>query len=190
MARAQPPARAIIRPDSRLRGVNAARAAGFTVVELITTIILLAILSGFAMTRLVKPTSFAPSTFAHQLDLELSLAQSLATARQDAALTFALSLAADGYVLTTRNSVDGVVRTTTLDADSLTLMATAGATSIQLSTTDALEITFAGDGTVSDLNLGGSLVSGNAGLDINIAGETSRSLCLHPTGYLDAAPCS
>lgn len=175
------------------RGVKTAvslRAGGFTVVELVTTIILLAILSGVAMSSMVSPSSFGPSTIAHQLGLEFSVAYGQATARQDVTVSVEIQGDTDAWLVRISNSADGVVRTTSLDALGTSITVTNGLSSSSLSGSDALTLSFSGSGEVASAALAGSIIDPSLGIQIDLAGESNRVMCLYPTGYLDDAACA
>lgn len=163
--------------------------AGFTVVELITTIILLAILSGVAMSTMVSSSSFAPSTVAHQFNLELNFAHAAATARQDVAVSLEILADADAWLIRTSNSVDGVIRTTSVEAFNSNITATSGASSSLLSASDTLVINYAGTGEIASASLAGSVIHPADGIQLLLIGDSSRTLCIYPSGYFDHDVC-
>ena len=170
--------------------MQGSKGKGFTIVELITVILLLAILSGVAISRMVEPRAFAPSTIAHQLELEFSLAHGEATRRQDATTTLALLGQADAWLIRLSNDVDGVIRETRVDALEATIAVTHGALSISLTDTDVLSLTYSGTGEVVSASLGGSAIDPRTGIQIDISGQSARTLCLYATGHLDDAACA
>ncbi len=163
--------------------------AGFTVVELITTIILLAILSGVAMSTMVSTSSFAPSTLAHQFNLELNFAHAVATARQDVAVSLEVLADSGDWLIRTSNSVDGVVRRTAVDAFNSSITASSGSTSSALSASDTLVLNYSGTGEIASASLAGTALNPADGIQLLLLGDSSRTLCIYPSGYFDHDVC-
>lgn len=165
-------------------------ACGFTVVELVTTIVLLAILSGVALNSFVSPSAFEPSTLVHQLKLEFNLAHGYATARQDAEVEVMIFADSASWRAQTSNSLDGIIRDTSVDAFNSVLTVTDGTTSGAVSNTSPLTIAYAGTGAIAQVTLGGTPLDLDQGIQWQVVGDSARTLCLHPTGYLDENPCN
>ena len=164
-------------------------ARGFTIVELITTIILLSILSGVAMSTMTTSSSFAPSTITHQYNLELSLAHGYATARQDVTVSLELLADADTWLMRTSNSTDGVIRSTAVDAYNTSINVSSGATSSQLSDLDTLLLSYSGTGEIALATLAGTNIDPAEGIQFDVVGDSNRTLCLYPTGFFYHAAC-
>ena len=163
---------------------------GFTVVELITVLVLLAILSSVALSRMVRPDAFAPATLAHQLKLDLNVALGAATARQDVTTSLALLADADAWVLRVSNDLEGTQRETRVDMLNSSVAVTDGAVAEVVSAVAAFELSFSGAGEVATASIGGAVLDASGGIDLTIVGaSSSRDLCLHPTGYLDDSTC-
>lgn len=163
---------------------------GFTIVELITVIILLGILSAVAFARMGSSSAFEPAMLMQQIDEELRLAQKLATARQDSQITFTLSLVGGQWQSQTSSDVDGVLRTAAIDRDNSSLVATSGTATAAINATTALSVQMDGLGNLTSISIGASLGAVDQGLHLLIGGDSQRDLCVYPTGYVAHAACS
>ena len=162
---------------------------GFTIVELVVVIILLAILSTVALSRTVSTSAFAPATVSHQLQQDLKFAQASAMARQDTQVSFQVDLDGTDWRMITSNLVDGVTHTTRLSAENTNIRLTHGALIEYLADGGSLSMTFDSSGDLATLNIEGNLVSPNSGLLLEVLGDSNRSLCLYHTGYLANGAC-
>jgi len=168
---------------------NCSYPRGFTIIELITTIILLSILSGVAMSTMVTSSSFAPSTITHQITLEFNLAHGFATARQDVTVSFEVLADSDTWLLRTSNSLDGETRSTAIDAHNTTISVSSGASSSLLNNLNSLVLSYSGTGEIVAASLAGSSIDPTQGIQFDVVGDSSRTLCLYPTGFFDDAAC-
>ena len=162
---------------------------GFTIVELVVVIILLAILSAVALSRAVSTSAFTPATVAHQLQQELKLAQATAMSRQDTQVFFQLDLAGDDWRLLTSTTIDGVLRTIAVPAENTDVRLTSGSTVEVLGDGGALLVQFSSLGNLTALSLEGNAVPAANGLLLEVIGDSSRNLCLYNTGYLANGIC-
>ena len=165
------------------------KALGFTIVELVVVIILLAILSTVALSRTVSTSAFAPATVSHQLQQDLKLAQATAMARQDTQVSFQLDLDGSDWRMITSNLADGVTHTTHIPAENTNIQLTQGLLVEQLADGGSLSLTFDSQGDLSALNVEGNLLSPDNGLLLEVLGDSDRSLCLYHTGYLANGTC-
>ncbi len=163
---------------------------GFTIVELITVVILLGILSAVAFARMGSSSAFEPAMLMQQIDEELRLAQKLATSRQDSQISFTLSLNGDQWQCQTGSSVDGILRTALIDRNNSSIVATSSTESVALSTTTTLSLQMDGIGNLTTATLGANSASVDMGIHLLIGGDSQRNLCIYPTGYVAHAACS
>lgn len=163
---------------------------GFTIVELITVVILLGILSAVAFARMGSSSSFAPALLMQQIDEELRLAGKLATARQDSQITFNLSLISGQWQCQTSSDLDGVLRTATLDQSNSSIVASNGATTAAIDASNPLALSLDGLGNLTAVSLGASSGDVALGVHLAISGDSQRDLCIYPTGYVAHAACS
>ena len=164
-------------------------AAGFTLVELITVILLLGILSAFAIARSGSVSDFEPRRFATNAAQQYRFARGLASGRYDDPTSFAITLAADTFSFTTRSSFDGVVRQESLSTKGLIVTASTGASSDTIGTSGGLEIDFSSTGEILTASVGGTALQTELGVEIEITGDTTQTLCIYPTGYLSGGLC-
>ena len=170
--------------------MSASRSGGFTLVELISVMILLSILGIFAMARMTSPELFAPAVVTGALAAEVRLARQLAAARRDAVVSVTVDRLGDDWRLRTSSDVDGVLRTELVRADNTALQAVSGASSASLDAATALTLTFDHAGDLSTVLIGATPGSPGAGVDLTVAGDTVRRLCVYPSGYAHAGACS
>ncbi len=162
---------------------------GFTIVELIVVVILLAVLGTVAIARMVKPTTFAASVVGNGLREAYSGAVQLAVNRQDTTVTTTLSDADPVWRLDVSTALDGVVRRVELDRDSTTIEAINGAAATTLAAGDTVVLSFASTGALDTLTIAGAPADASLGLQLGVAGDSVFILCVHPTGFTADAAC-
>ncbi len=174
--------------ESRLS--KRSNSSGFTIVELITVIMLLGILSVVAFARVVKPSAFVPSVITQALVAENRIAQQLAVSRVDANVSLLIDRLNADWRFRISTDVDGLVRTTLLDANNTTLQATSGAVSAPIDAATPLLITFSHAGDLDTIQIGAGSGDASMGVDLLLSGDSNRQACIHPTGYSTDAACS
>lgn len=163
---------------------------GFTMVELIAVVVLLSVLGVVAMGRMVSPDLYAPAVVSQALVAELRFAQQLATSRQDAAVSLTVNRSGAHWQLQVATDVDGVIRSETLDAANTAITAVSGPASATLGPGNALSVSFDHGGDLTDVTIGASAGAPDSGVAITVAGDTSRNLCIYPSGYANQSPCN
>ena len=166
------------------------RIDGFTIVELVTVIILLAVLSTVALSRSVSTSAFSPGTVSLQLNQELRLAQASAQSRQDAQITFQIDLNGNAWRMLTTSDVDGTMRSVDVDQENTDIQATSGATSATFADGGALIVQFDSLGDLSSVTIEGTSADPDEGVAIQITGDSMRELCVYPTGYVANDTCA
>jgi len=177
------------RPAGRKR-LRASCCRGFTLVELITVILLLAIVGVFAMARLASPDMFAPAVVSQAMVSELRFAQQLATARRDAVVSVSLDRLGDDWRLRTVTDVDGVLRTELVSRDGTAVQAMSGAASAALDAGTALTVSFDHAGDLDAVSIGGAAGVPASGVSLTVSGGSARQVCIYPSGYTNANACS
>ena len=163
---------------------------GFTLVELISVMILLSILGIFAMARMTSPELFAPAVVSGAVAAEVRLARQLAAARRDAVVSVTVDRVGDDWRLRTSSDVDGLLRTETVRADDTTVQAVSGAVSASLDAVTALTLTFDHAGDLAGVLIGTTPGAPGFGVSLTVAGDSTRRLCVYPSGNAHAGACS
>ena len=162
---------------------------GFTIVELITVVMLLGILSVTAISRIVKPSAFAPGIVTHAVILQARAAQQLAASRADATVTLTIDKAGDQWRLSLATDVDGVLRTELVAAENTTLTASSGGTSALIDASTPLAMSFDQLGDLETVLIGAAAGVAGAGVNLQFNGDSARSACVYPSGYAADAGC-
>ena len=166
-----------------------ARQRAFTVVELITVILLLGILSVAAVSRMLGPDEFAPSMVAAGTAEQFRLGRAMALSRDDVALRFELSASADDWLLRSSTTADGVLHSEQVPASGTTISLRNGATTGAIDNSNPLTVTMDAEGQLDAATLGATVLNVAAGIELTISGAATRTLCIYPTGFADEAPC-
>ena len=158
---------------------------GFTLVELIAVIGLLAVLSVVAISRSVKPSDFEGAIVGGFLTAEMRFAQRLALHRQDD----------DVHLVVTENSGQwhteihvgpSVVRTANTDQGGTTMLVD-GAT---VDAANPLDLRYDGRGWINSALAGANVLTFDDGLQVTVGAAHGRTFCVYPNGYVDNALCS
>jgi MSHA pilin protein MshC len=171
--------------------VTASRAAGgFTMVELIAVVVLLSILGVVAMGRMVSPDMYAPTVVSQALVAEVRLAQQIATSRQDAVVSLTMDRVGDDWRLRVVSDVDGVLRSEQLTAANTAVNAASGAAASMVGPGSPLSVSFDHAGNLAAVIIGSGTGSAAAGVAVTVSGDTSREICIYPSGYANQSACS
>ena len=177
---------------SLLRREARARGDGFTIVELVSVLLLLGILSAVALSRLVGDSAFAPAFAADEIVAFTRLAQQTALARQDAAVR--VEVVADGTDWRLRVRVDpgtGAVdlREQRVARKNTAIVAASGATSLPLSTSP-LVLAFDGLGALASATIGAVTLDPSIGVALTVTGDASYAVCIESTGHAMRGTCA
>lgn len=163
---------------------------GFTIIELITVVVLLGILSMVAFSRFVQPSAFAPGVVAHGVVAETRLAQQRASSRRDAVVTLTVDRSGADWRFVHSTDLDGAVRTELIGAANTTLQAQSGIANGAVDAANPLVLRFNADGDLSLVSIGAAIGDPAQGVGIVLAGDSNRELCVYSTGYAVEEPCA
>ena len=170
--------------------------AGFTLVEMVVVILVLAIISAFAMSRILSGNAFNAIILRDQIVSLARTAQQNSMGRSNVNLTITPGVGGDDVTLTTSDD-GGTIKTVTLPLGAVSL-------SGDINDTDSCETT-AGANAISNGapmtlafgelgNLGISGVTGSTGaissaIRICLNNTASESVCVSPSGFAYAGDC-
>jgi MSHA pilin protein MshC len=163
---------------------NVRQQTGFTLIELVTVLLLLGILSAVAFARLGGVNSFSESLFQQQVLSYLRLAQRTAVAHQGSGAQLNIN-----RVSASEWDITLVFATQTLsyqlEGDNALTFA-AGASSGSISTGETLSLVYRDNGDLTELT--SPLVADiDTSLSLVVAG--SRLICVSPTGFAYEGLC-
>lgn len=162
---------------------------GFTMVELITVVILLSILGAVAMGRMVSPDLFAPAIVTQALVTESRFARQVAASRHDAAVSLTVDRLGGDWRFQVATDVDGVIRTELVEAEDTTVQAASGAVNDSIGAGTALIVAFDRGGDLAAVTIGAAAGDPAAGVTLTIAGDSTRQACIYPSGYANDDVC-
>jgi MSHA pilin protein MshC len=164
---------------------------GFTVIELVTVILLLGIVTAVVAPRWFNTAAFDASVLSTEVLSVARLAQRTAVARPgvEISLTIVQSgsewridvLADDGSTLTVLHTVTVGVTTS--------IAVTAGIGPTNLTATDSLALSYDALGNTLSVLLGGSPGTVDSGVSFDFAGGNDYRLCISPLGFAHAGIC-
>jgi MSHA pilin protein MshC len=160
---------------------------GHTLVELVSVLVLLGIVSVVALARTVEPGAFRPAEAARLLLGEARIAQ--ATALGHAGTTRLRVTRGADELLAVVEVDGGEVARGSADARGLAVSVTAGAATGPVEAGDALEVDYDRLGDAIAVRLGSAVGDPAGGIVLSIAGTSSRTLCIAPTGYPHPGAC-
>jgi len=175
---------------ARLVGRVFYRPHGFTIIELITVVVLLGILSMVAFSRFVRPSAFVPSIVAHGVVAETRLAQQRAASRRDAVVTLTLDRSGTDWRFQHATDVDGIVRTELIGASNTALEADSGPANGAVDAANPLILQFDSAGDILSVTIGAAAGDPSQGVSISLTGDSDREVCIYPTGYAVEETCA
>lgn len=157
---------------------------GFTFVELVVVILLLGVLSMTALARFASPNAFVTASLTQALLQQMRFGAQGALGLSGSVVA-QVDQSGDNWQLVV--SEDGVEqrRVELAVANSQVLV---GATPINAAT--PLSVTFAADGSVDTAQLGATSLTPENGIELQLTGDSNRTLCLYPTGHISERACS
>lgn len=176
------------------KSVNTIR--GFTVVEIVVTIVILSILAAFAMTRFFGANDFNAPVVRDQLIAMLRSAHQGALGRPDVSVTITPN--ASGSTLTIINSDDGgTIQSAAVGMDSVSISTDNNTTSPcgspngsnVVSSASPLVINFGELGDLVDSGPSGSESAVTSALRICLNNTPASSICVSPSGFAYSGNC-
>lgn len=170
--------------------------AGFTVVEIVVTIVIIGILSAFVMSRFLSTDSFNAPVLRDQLIAMIRSAQQSALGRPGVILTVTPNASNSSAVISTVEDGGGI-DSVTMDIESVTISTdlnttascgvTPGASTV--SNSSPLELNFGELGDLIDSGITGSTGPVNSALRICLNNNPVNSVCVSPSGFAYAGDC-
>lgn len=164
---------------------------GFTVVEFIAAIVLMAVLGVSVSSRFFSPSAFDASALQSDILAVARLAQRVAVARPDADVSLTLSSVDDNWQLIVQADQAGTVAQVhgaSLNVDSA-ITAAAGFAAAAVTASNALVLEYDSLGNVTNVALGATIGSSASGVALSIGGSSNHALCISPVGFAHAGNC-
>ena len=173
-----------VRPHQILRA--ASRTVGFSIVELITVLLLVSILSAVGISRSVTPSSFEAAIVNQFLVSELRFARRTAMNRQDVSIVLVLSRTSDEIIVELQTPAALSLRNRSVSRGRVELQA--GSQTLDVG--ESFVVSLDGQGRVSTITLAGVPTATGNGLEIAVTGERTIPLCIFPSGYALDESCA
>lgn len=164
------------------------KSGGFTVVELVVSIALIAIVAVSTSSRWFSADSFAADTIKSQLIAEARLAQRTALSNSDVVVHLVVSQSAGDWryqIILDDGAVQTLMRSVEIDDDQTAISVLAG-TTISLGVGVSMDLSYDGLGNLSNITLGGA--AGDTSNGVAIAAG-ARNLCISPLGFAHDGNC-
>ena len=168
------------------------KANGFTVVELISTIVIVALISASVSSRWFSDDAYNVSTASSQLVSIAHLAQKISMSHGGVDIHLQISqqpdqwrysiIEDDGGVLTTLHQFEVEGRNIDIDV-------TAGIGPTTLSTGTDLDLEYDSLGNVSDIYIGAVQGTVSSGIAILLSGSFDNPVCISPLGFAHDGSC-
>lgn len=170
--------------------------SGFTLIELIITLVILGIVSAVVIPRFISGNSFNAVLVRDQLVAMIRNAQQAALGRANVSLTFTPNSGGSDLSVARADSV-GPTETVNIDLSSVTLSgdinvtSSCGSVNGQAAITDStpMTINFGELGSLANSGVTGSVGPVNSGLRICLNNDPVFSVCVSPSGFAYAGDC-
>ncbi len=169
---------------------------GFTIIEIVVAIVVVAILSAVVIGRFLGPNEFNGIIVRDQIVSMTRIAQQASLGRADVSLTITPNVAMDELPLEV-SEIGGVVRTSTIDMNGVTLSGDINKTDSCLIDDGDTAITSVAAMTINFDELGDLEASGVTGftgaitssLRVCVNNEAVESVCVSPAGFAYPGVC-
>lgn len=158
---------------------------GFTVVELVVSIALLAIVAVSTSSRWFSADTFSAATLRSQLLGEARLAQRAALTNNQVVVRLVVSQSADNWRYQIYQDAT-LLREISADVDNVSIQVVAGITSTLGPSVD-LDLQYDSLGNLSAVALGGVAGAVTSGVSVVLAGD--RPMCISPLGFAHDGDC-
>lgn len=158
---------------------------GFTIVELIVSIALLAIVAASTSSRWFSADAFSAATLRSQLLGEARLAQRAALTNNQVMVRLVVSQVTDNWRYQIYQDAT-LMREISADVDNVSIQVVAGITSTLGPGID-LDLQYDGLGNLSAVTLGGVAGTVTSGISVVLAGD--RPMCVSPLGFAHDGDC-
>ena len=164
---------------------------GFSIVELVTVILLLGVITAVVAPRWFDTTAFDASILSTEVLSVARLAQRTAVARPGVDVSLSVVQVGDQWrleVLADDAGVETVLHGVSVDVPS-SIAVTAGIGPTNLSAVDSLTLTYDALGNASSVFLAGVPGTVDSGVSLDLAGGVDHRLCISPLGFAHAGSC-
>ena len=168
------------------------RSNGFTIVELIVSLVLLGLISATVYSRWFNTDTFRISAAGSQFVSTSRLAQRIALAKSNVEIHLIIDQSGGDWQYLINEDDGGTVTTLhqiNLDASDINIQATAGIGPTSLSAATILDLEFDALGNIIDVFIGASQGSVADGVLIQLSGSVSQSVCISPLGFSHDGAC-
>lgn len=168
------------------------RARGFTVVELVATILLIGIIAATGYSRWFGRDDYDANASVVELTSMARYAQRAALAKQDADIELRVDRQGDEWRFIVLDNDGGTLVTlhdNLVDAGNTTLAVTAGIGPVNLSGATQLVIRYDGLGNASAVTIGGAAGDPQNGVLVAVTGGGVQQMCVSPIGYAHKGGC-
>ena len=175
------------------KGAGERRLQGFTIVELVAVLLLLGVLSTFAMSRVMSGSSYSPAFVAQEVVAMTRFAQGVAMSRRDAAVTVELDVVGGDWrfrVLADDGAIVRSLREQRTETKDAAISVTSGADTIALGGGNAFVVAFDGLGNVVSAVSGVTSLDPSLGLAFLVTGAATFEVCVGPTGHAYRNVCT
>lgn len=171
---------------------RARRSDGFTIIELITCIVLLAIISVGTSSRWFESDAFKINAATAQFVSYSRLAQRIAMANRTVLIHLQIAKTSGNWqfsIIEDDSSVLTTLHQVQVEADGINFAVTAGIGPTDLSTAASLDIEYDALGNIVDVLIGAAQGTTANGVLVNVSGTSQQSICISPVGFSHDGVC-
>lgn len=165
------------------------REKAFTLVELITVLVLLGVLSAVAVAQGLRPSDFEPRQLMSSAAQQYRFAHALSSGRYGDTIEYSITESGGVWSFVTSSSASGEVRREDYAASSVSLTVQNAGASVDVTPGSGLVIEFATTGDLSAAAIGATNLQPELGIELGVTGDSSHQHCIYPTGYIGSHAC-